>query len=210
MLKAIIFDFWGTLVETGTSSPIRQVKDILRLRLSFPAYVTRMEEAMMTKPFPTLKEAFTAVFQEFELPENEWQLQELVGMWNKSWMLAQPYPEAAKILSELQRKYQLILISNTDSTSIPKVLEKFQLHPYFAKTYFSYEMGLLKTNPTFFQKILQEKDLTAEECVMIGDSLESDMKAAKAVGMRGILVDRKDKREFTPKIKSLEELEQHL
>ena len=46
MLKAIIFDFWGTLVETGTSSPIRQVKDILRLRLSFPAYVTRMEEAM--------------------------------------------------------------------------------------------------------------------------------------------------------------------
>ena len=45
---------------------------------------------------------------------------------------------------------------------------------------------------------------------MIGDSLESDMKAAKAVGMRGILVDRKDKREFTPKIKSLEELEQHL
>ncbi len=210
MVKALLFDFWGTLVETGTPSPIRQVKDILRLRLSFPAYVTRMEEAMMTKPFPTLKEAFLAVLQEFELPENEWQLQELVGMWNKSWMLAQPYPEVARILSALQKKYQLILISNTDSASIPKVLEKFQLRPYFTNIYFSYEMGLLKTNPAFFQKVLEENNLTAEECVMVGDSLESDMNAAEAAGIRGILIDRKEKREFTPKIKNIEELEQHL
>ena len=104
--KVIIFDFWGTLVENGVWSPIKQVKTMLQITLPFSEYVVRMEKAMMTKEFPDLKEAFKAVAAEFNIDAPEDVLDEIVGMWNKSWLLAKPYEEVEKELQKLS-------ISNT-------------------------------------------------------------------------------------------------
>ena len=41
---------------------------------------------------------------------------------------------------------------------------------------------------------------------MIGDSIPTDIEGAKNAGIRGILVDRKDKRESEDKIISLSEI----
>ena len=86
MTKAILFDFWGTLVENGVWSPIKQVRNILEIKLPFPEYVVRMEKAMMTSKFNNLKEAFENVCKEFNLEINNDKIDSLVGMWNKSWM----------------------------------------------------------------------------------------------------------------------------
>ena len=51
MVKAIIFDFWGTLVENGVWSPIKQVKQILDIDVPFSEYVVRMEKAMIPALF---------------------------------------------------------------------------------------------------------------------------------------------------------------
>ncbi|MBI2668519.1 HAD family hydrolase [Candidatus Woesearchaeota archaeon] len=207
MTAAILFDFWGTLVETGIPSPLKQIKEMLSIRLPFSEYVVRLEQVMMTRKFDSLKEAFEAVCQEFRLRYRDEQIEELIGLWNKSWMLAQPYPEVAEQLAELKKKYRLILISNTDCFSIGKVVEKFNLGEYFERQFFSCQIGLLKTNPAFLNKVLQELDVSVKDCVLVGDSLESDMNAAGNVGMKGILMDRRDRREFQPKIKNLTELE---
>jgi FMN phosphatase YigB (HAD superfamily) len=37
--------------------------------------------------------------------------------------------------------------------------------------------------PVFFEKILEDLHATKEECLMIGDSLSSDVKGANAVGI---------------------------
>ena len=49
MVKAILFDFWGTLMEQGVRSPIQHVKNALQIDLPFSEYVVRMERAMMTE-----------------------------------------------------------------------------------------------------------------------------------------------------------------
>ena len=67
MVKAILFDFWGTLVEQGVWSPVKQVKNILQIDLSFSEYITRMESAFMTQTFSSLKEAFENICHEFNL-----------------------------------------------------------------------------------------------------------------------------------------------
>ncbi len=206
MTKALIFDFWGTLVENGVWSPVKQVKNILQIDLPFPEYVVRMEEAMMTQKFPELKDAFIKVCREFNLDLDMDKIERLVGLWNKSWMLAKPYPEVEEVLTELQAKYQLFLISNTDGFSIPQVLSKFKLDQYFEKMYLSYEQGLIKTNPKMLSKILKENNLNPEDCVVIGDSLESDIFPAKNAGIKTVLVDRKNTREYHPKVMSLTEL----
>ena len=102
MVKAILFDFWGTLVEVGTWSPVKQVRNILNTKLPFPEYVVRMERALMTEKYPTLKEAFENVCKEFKIEPTPEIIEELIGVWNKSWMLAEPYNDVEKTLTKLK------------------------------------------------------------------------------------------------------------
>ncbi len=207
MAKAIFFDCWGTLIEQGVHSPLKQVKELLGITIPFSYYVVRMERAMMTRSFSTLREAFLAVAKEFNLQPSEETLNELIGMWNKSWMLAQPYPEVEEVLRELQKSYVLVLVSNTDNFGVEKVLEKFGLRNYFAETFFSYQLGNLKTDKRFFYQIFDRLGLAPEDCVIVGDSMQSDIVPAKQLGMMAVLIDRRDQRDFPTKIKDLRELE---
>lgn len=210
MTKAILFDFWGTLVEAGLHSPIKQVQDILAIELPFSEYVVRMERAMMTMPFNALTEAFEAVCREFRIEPTAEQMEQLIGMWNKSWMLSRPYYEVEPVLAQLQNKYRLILISNTDCFSLPRALEKFQLGKYFEKSYLSFEQGILKNEASFLSKIMEELQVQKEDCLLVGDSIESDIAAARNAGIRAVLVDRRNRRDFSPKIQHLRELQRML
>ena len=206
MGKVILFDFWGTLVENGIPSPIKQVKNVLGIYIPFSEYVKRMESAMMTKNFPSLREAFIAVCEEFKVEPTEFIIDQLIGLWNKSWMLASIYEDTEEVLADLQKDYTLVLVSNTDSFSIKNVFEKFSLGKYFTKIYFSCELGNIKTDKEFIPAILKDLNVEAKDCVFVGDSILSDMAAAKNAGIRGILIDRKNCREYEPKIISLQEL----
>ncbi|MDP3990139.1 MAG: HAD family hydrolase [archaeon] len=206
MKKVIFFDFWGTLVENGIPSPIKQVKNALGIRLPFSEYVKRMESAMMTKNFSSLKEAFVAVCEEFEINPAEYLIDRLIGLWNKSWMLATLYEETEEVLAELQKDYQIVLVSNTDCVSIKSVFEKFPLKKYFTTIYLSCDLGNIKTDKEFLNTIMADLKIKAEDCIFVGDSILSDMVAAKNAGIDGILIDRKNSRDYEPKIASLREL----
>ena len=210
MVKAIFFDFWGTLVENGVWSPIKQVRTILRINAPFEEYVVKMEKVMMTKTFPTLRDAFQALCDEFHTPCSEEQMDALIGMWNTSWMLAKPYEEVLTTLKDLQQQYRLILVSNTDCFSIDAVLDKYQLRPYFELVVLSYEVGRIKTDDSFFPSLLEKMQLNPGDCLMIGDSIQSDIVPTQRAGMNAVLIDRRDSREFQPKIRSLLEIRQVL
>ena len=206
MIKAILFDFWGTLVENGVWSPTKQVQRILNIKLNFPEYVVRMEKAMMTKPFDSLTAAFNAIGEEFSIKIDERQMEELIGLWNKNWMLAKPYLETKETLESLQKRYDLILVSNTNSLGINNVLDKFDLGKYFKRTFLSCDLGLIKTDSKFFEKVLSKLKLQPQEVVMVGDSVQSDMKAAKDAGIKGILIDRRNSREYEYRITNLKQI----
>jgi putative hydrolase of the HAD superfamily len=207
MVKAILFDFWGTLAEQGIWSPIKQIKNMLQIDMPFSEYVVRMEHAFMTKTFPSLKEAFEELCQEFNITPTNEQIEELIGLWNKAWMLAQPYVETETILKKLREKYQVILISNTDCFSLPQVLEKFQLEPLFDQIFFSHQLGAIKTDDIFLKTVLTKLNLTPEDCILVGDSIQSDIISARKAGLKAILIDRKNTRNHHPKIKNLNDLE---
>ena len=148
MAKAIIFDFWGTLVDQGVNpSPIRQIKETLGIRVSFQEYILPFEKQFMTRDYEDLAEAFTAVCKIFGREPEKWLVERLVGLWNKNKLLAQLYPETIQVLDELKNKgYKLALLSNTDFSSVESLLEKFDLNKYFDVVYLSYKTGFLKTD----------------------------------------------------------------
>ena len=143
-----------------------------------------MEEAMMTKKFDSLREAFEAVCKEFKIDCDEAKMEALIGMWNKSWMLAKPYEEVQEELENLRKEHTLILVSNTDNFSINQVLDKFQLRQHFQHIFLSCELGLIKNDTKFLKKVLKEAKLAASDCVLVGDSIHSDMEAAKEAGIK--------------------------
>lgn len=210
MTQAIIFDFWGTLVEQGVWSPIKQVKKILEIDLPFSEYVDRMEHAFMTSTFNNLKEAFEAVCREFKVEPEEEKIEQLIGLWNKSWILAKPYPETEQALAELKERYRLILMSNTDCFSVNSVLEKYNLSTFFEEKFFSYQLNLIKTDKLFLNRVLTKSNLMPSEVLVVGDSIQSDIIPAKRLGIKAVLMDRGNTRDFSPKIKDLKELEKEL
>ncbi len=207
MIKGVLFDFWGTLVENGIfPSPVRQARYILRLRMLFKDFIVRFEQAFMTKPYKDLNEAFTAVCKEFDLEPRDFIIENLVGMWNKNDLLGKPFLETIEVLDYFkEKKIKIGLISNTTPT-ITRVLEKFELNKYFDATLFSCEEGLLKTDPKMFKKLLKKMKLKPKEVIMIGDSIPTDIIGARGAGIRAVLLDMRNTRDFSPKIVNLREL----
>lgn len=212
MKRALIFDFWGTIVEIGVHpSPIRQIKNILNIDVPFSSYIIKFEEVFMKQPYKNLFEAFTEVCKAFHVEPKQELLEELVGLWNKNKLLAKPFPETMEVLEELKEKgYKLVMLSNTDCFSIEEIMEKYDLRKYFDEIVLSYQVKMLKNNPRIFQKVLGEMGVSKEEAVMVGDSIESDIIGAKKAGIDAILVDRTETRDFKPKIKDLRELKNFL
>jgi HAD superfamily hydrolase (TIGR01549 family) len=208
MVKAIFFDLWGTLLENGVyPSPVKQVKYIMRIKEPFEEYILRFEKVFMTQTFENLTQGFEAVAKEFQIDIKKYQIEQLVGLWNKKNLLATPYPETIKVLQELKGKYKLVLISNTDCFSAEPVLEKFKMNELFDHLIFSYKEGSLKTDKDLFSVGLAKLKLKTKDVVMVGDSVASDMRGAENAGIKGILIDRRNRQDYPTKIVSLDQVE---
>jgi len=208
-VKVIIFDLQGTLIENGIfPSPIKQVKHIMDIRQSFHSYVPVFEQAFMTKKFDNLSDAFGAVAENFSIDMTKSLTERLVGLWNKNKLLSRPFPEAIECLESLKNT-KLVLAANIDCFT-KEIIQKYDLEKYFDKIFVSCDMGYVKNNPEFFRMILQDLGIKPEEAIVVGDSVESDMKAAQAAGMKSILVDRNNRMDYPDKISSLNELKELL
>lgn len=206
-INAVIFDLWGTLVENGDRSPMKQSYDTVRLRMSFGEFASRFEKATMTKQFKTQSECFAAMCDEFKIPQNKELIDALIGIWNKNKLLAKPYPESEETLKELKSKgIKLAIISNTFKPSIEGILEKFGFEKYFDIIDYSCDTGMLKTEKGAFEHIIKNLKVTKDEAIMVGDSTETDIVGARNAGIKGILIDRRDKRQFEPKILNLKDV----
>ena len=211
MVKAILFDFWGTVVENGAFSPVRQSWSIMRVNMPFSPFVQKFEDSFMTTAFADQQAAFAKVFADFDVPPRDFVIDKMIGVWNSNRLLAKPFPETVAVLEQLKKDgYKLALIANTDCFSVEPILEKFELAKYFDVIHVSYKNGLLKNNPETFKIVLKELGVKKEDAVMVGDSFETDIEGAQNAGVRAILVDRKERKQYPEKIKDLTELNNFL
>ena len=132
MVKALIFDFWGTLIANGTYSPLKQSQRIMNIDLPYGEFVVRFETAAMTKEFDEQRDIFLAVCKEFDVQPNDQLIDQLIGVWNKNKLLAKPYPDTIEALNALKDKgVKLAILSNAPALSARPLMEKFDLEKYF-------------------------------------------------------------------------------
>ena len=126
---------------------------------------------------------------------------------------SEPYPDAEPTLVYLKGKgYKLGLVTDTDGRKGWKKrrIKRFQFAEFFDTIVIGGE-DTLRTKPDPEPSLLaaSKLGLRASECVFVGDKPFTDIKGAKAAGMRTILLKRRDwgigkRADFT--IKSLSEL----
>lgn len=206
MVKAVFFDFWGTLVENGTYSPLKQSFSILRVRMPFGQFAEQFERVLMTKKYEDQTTAFTAVCAAFNVRPIPIVIEKLIGVWNKNRLLATIYPDTIDTLKALkEKKVKLALISNAPTNSVEPVLERFQLNELFDGVFLSHDNEKLKTEG-LFEIALKKLKLKKENVISVGDTLETDIKGAEAAGIKAYLLDRKGRREYANKIITLTEI----
>ncbi len=110
------------------------------------------------------------------------------------------FPEAHETLAYLQSKYSMHIISNGFKESTEMKIDLTDLAKYFVNIIISEVVGVNKPDTAIFQHALNQAQTEVHTSLMIGDSLEADVRGALAFGMDAIYFnpDRKEKPEDIP------------
>lgn len=107
------------------------------------------------------------------------------------------FPEAHETLAYLQDKYVLHIISNGFKESTELKIELSDLSQYFQNIIISEVVGVNKPDSSIFRHALKLAGADLDRSLMIGDSLEADIRGAMNFGMDAIFFNpgRKEKPE---------------
>jgi putative hydrolase of the HAD superfamily len=123
---------------------------------------------------------------------------------DKHWKV---YPETPDVLSALRREgMRLLVVSNWDST-LPSLLERLDLLPFFDGVVVSAVFGSSKPSRAIFDEAVRLAGVAHGDALHVGDSLVDDYHGARAAGLHALLLDRAGRApEGSEAIRSLSEL----
>ena len=107
------------------------------------------------------------------------------------------FPKAHETLGYLKERYSLHLISNGFKESTELKVSNNGLNVYFENVVISEVVGFNKPDKAIFNHALTLANAGISESIMIGDSLEADIRGAQDYGMKAIYFnpERKEKPE---------------
>lgn len=197
MVKAILFDFGGTL-DSGGDHWYHVLYDILQrsgLAVDRDLYKKAFaigERTLATLPvietgdnFYQLLEKKMLIQCEF-LQANGVQITSTIAKdtAQKAYGFAKGNcQKSGLIITALKRHYRIALVSNFYG-NLKTVLADFQLDNLFECVIESAVVGVKKPDPEIFKLACQKLDLPTKDCVVVGDSLKKDMEPALSIGCR--------------------------
>ncbi len=98
---------------------------------------------------------------------------------------------AEELLKTLQADYDLCIISNGTAVVQDARIAATGIARYFREIFISQRVGVNKPSPLFFDRCLEAMpDLRREDCLIIGDSLSSDIQGGMLSGIRTCWLNR--------------------
>ena len=96
-----------------------------------------------------------------------------------------PLPHAEEVCRELVRRgHKLYIVTNAVASVQRGRLAKSPIVPYITAAFISEEAGAAKPDPAYFDYVFAHIDgITRENCLVIGDSISSDIRGANNYGL---------------------------
>lgn len=92
----------------------------------------------------------------------------------------------AELIEGIRKHSEIIIVSDNYRENIAYISKRFKFSEWAIKTFYSFDFGLEKSNPAFFEKLLGELEgFKVEDMIFIDDSL-SKLKSAQKSGIKGI------------------------
>jgi len=209
MIKAVTFDFWDTLYGSlGAEGVVATRTDALRryllskghnftedaVRRAYHHAEERLNYHACTDwlcPSPDL--AIADIFGSLGLVPAQHDSDVLLEQFrtNETTRIT-PLPGVPETLAVLSTDFRIGLISDTWLTPGSRLRERMEQHGlkrFFSVFVFSDETGFRKPHPHQFESALSALGVRPAECVHVGDTESTDIRGAKASGMKAILID---------------------
>lgn len=195
MIKNVVFDFYGTLVDICTNEDKEGFfesieyffKDVKDLHGKFEEiYKKKCKEKSRKKEEIELLDVFKEIFEvdDRKAYEIAWTFR------LRSLEYLDLYPGVEDFIIKLKLEgYKVFLLSNAQKCFTFFELKKLGIDKYFDKIYLSSDYGVKKPNPKFFNALLKENNLNPLETIMIGNDANTDIKGAYNVGMKAIYME---------------------
>lgn len=104
------------------------------------------------------------------------------------------YEDTLAVLNELKGNYQLVLLTNgSPSLQNLKLEITPEIPPYFDHIIISGDFGKGKPDVSLFEYMMEKAGITAEEGIMVGDNLNTDILGSSRIGMRNVWINREAK-----------------
>lgn len=119
------------------------------------------------------------------------------------------FPFTYDVLGYLKNKYTLHIITNGFKEVQQIKLTASNLHPYFTEVITSECVNCIKPDRRIFEHALTRAKVKANDCLMVGDSLEADILGARNAGIDQVFFNPDKKRhhqKVTYEISCLSEL----
>ncbi|MDI6916205.1 MAG: HAD-IA family hydrolase [Thermoplasmatales archaeon] len=198
MLKAVFFDFGGTLisVESDESAHYHLMESVKnRYGLNEPVEKLLKNYRGHTHSYPTpveyrknfgrenIMNAFMKILKN-KKPDYEWFWDEYLKMHRKHVRL---YPGAVEVLSWVKKNsFHLGMISDIDSDYLYNQLKALNIKNIFDSITTSEEVGYRKPDKRIFNTALKKAECTGNESIYVGDKIDRDIAGGKNVGMKTI------------------------
>ncbi len=207
-LRALTFDFWGTLYQNASGEEARldllgealarhgceRTRDALRAAHTHAWGV--FQRAWLEEHRSLTMQRWIAemlAFLKADLPpEVQVALCEPLEdvFLNTTGERPLPVPGVTTVLPRLAGRYRLGLISDVGLTPgrvLTELLRRDGLLPCFGALTFSDDTGITKPTPAVFLRTLERLGARPEEAAHVGDLPETDLAGARGVGMHAVL-----------------------
>ena len=181
MIKAVIWDMDGVLVDSEDIHPVVESKTAKYFGMDFP--VEKVRELYLGVQ---LENEFDDMIKRSGKSGITYeQMRKVRDQFLKEHLKKgiDSVPHAKEVINELSANYKMALVSSGERFWGEDALEKLELLRYFQVVIFGEDVENHKPNPEPFLKAAESLGLTPSEIIVIEDS-ESGFKGAKAAGMK--------------------------
>ena len=186
VIKNILFDLGGVLYHIDYRLSIEAFEN-LGIE-SFHEHFSQKKQSYLFDRLETGQISEKDFIKEIKAILPNCTKEKIINAWNR--LLIGLPKENIQLLQALSKKYQLFLLSNTNSIHI-KQLNKLlykdynlkSLDPLFDKIYLSHQIGMRKPNRETFKWVLKDAKILANETLFIDDSIQH-INNAKKVGIQ--------------------------
>lgn len=192
--KAVIFDLFGTLVDSitvdGYEGSLKSTAQALGLPYNeFRRIWYETARDRNTGVFPTTLAVMEYICRRLEVPADDEQLEKARNI-RREFVRKEmtPRTDAVFVLSELREKgFKTGLISNCSPVT-EELWNETPFRSLFDVEIFSTSAGLKKPDPEIYRLALDLLDLNGKDCLYIGDGDSNELTGAREMGMYPVMI----------------------